>query len=223
MGAKEQLRSYAPDPAVSDETKLWAAANLADQGVIVKFATPKVKVRTETDQDGTLMRKAFRITVAPGHRDNFIIHLHKGASTADLQRARDFVALAKAGVYWEQLWERVEFASGFPGWIFRSFLADGEKYRRNKLRPCLDPDCIEDMHAWRDREQDEPCTADKLDTDGYGITVLNFHDGKGWVAYSCIDWELETERDLRFLDRLRNDFAYMLGEAKRLNALAVAA
>lgn len=218
MGKKKPLKWFLPDATVTEDVRLWAAANLADMPVTIKFDRRGKKVSRQYATHGHMMRFAFRITVAPGYSPDFTIHLYKGASSDDLERAMELVEKAKAGISWESLWERVNFTEGYPGWWMRAGFAEREKSRWDKLRPCSDPNCVNDMHPWKKKEQQEPCTGDRIETESYNIELQNWRDGKGWEAYSSFDWELESEEDLRVIDRIRNDFAYMLGEAARLNA-----
>lgn len=213
----EETETFIPNLGTTPELQAWCADNLAGLGTRIKFTTDTVE--HYVDRDGRQLRLAGKLMVAPGHNDWITIQLRTGASSEDLARLKRIARNAQAGIFHDDLWTRVDFINqGYPGWVMRCYLSDGEEFERDVLRECVKPGCIEQFHAWVGDWQKSVCVADKITTDVYTIEVVDHGLGDGWEVYSDLDgFTFESAEDIKVLDRFRNDFMYLLGERDRLN------
>lgn len=207
---------FKPETKISPEVKLWCADNLDHLRTVVSLKGAPVERWTSPEGHG--FRLAFRITVAPAHDDRFAIHLRTGASSADLDRARRIIRSAKAGQFNPDLWEPVTFSNGYSGWTMGAMLLDGDKYESDELRPCKEPHCTSDFHAFYGGELGEPCELEPISADESGYIVYGEREPGGkWQAWADTDRLPEGIAGLKAVRDLANDFAWMQGECDNLN------
>lgn len=217
--------TFKPSLEADDASRVWAASVFGDVPVKLKLCERdcnyKYKAKTRRDELGQVFRRAFHITAAPG--ESITIHLYRRATEADLDRARRIVSDSRAGLL-ANIWKKTDSSLGFKmiAWLGH----DPMKYSP-EVRPCDDPHCVEDWHAWETRGDEYPeqaCVNDKIFTDWYRI-YLQKHHGEPWEIHSFrIDDEedFEGSAGLEILRRWANDYAYLQGEADRLNSAAEA-
>lgn len=212
--------------AVTEEMRVWAAANLDHLGERIVFDDRKTKTRQASD--GLTYRRAFRITVAPGHSPTFAIHLYQGASQRDLRCARRIIEQAKAGNFQTGDWTRIEKFSNqeYGGYSMRLWFAVTGEPARDELRECKDTACVEQFHEWRFGEQDAACRTEAIThpTGAYTVSGWRFH-GDQWAAYVEHDTECfpEGPEGLKIIRDLANDYAWVQAECDRFNAKEAAA
>lgn len=202
---------------ITDASRVWTATALADLPTVIHYRTDCM-VKIDRTADGLLMRKAFTIVVTQGNR--FAISLFAGASEKDLDRAELIIALAKRGSFLDTgIWDETN-----PGkWVMTVYWEwDGEPYH-DEIRECTEPACIEPHHVWvnlgrADEYQEDPCVREVVCRDVYKV-LLERHHGEKWAvwAYPVRD-EFAGPAGLKALRDLANDYAYLLGEADKLNA-----
>lgn len=219
----EKLKPFHQILEVTEESRTWAAAHLADLPTMLRWVDEPVDL--EQTPEGIVFRRAFYITASPAGKRRIAIHLLRGASERDLDYAHHVIERAKAGnlADWRQ---STNHTGPHPHWYF-NLLLECKELPHDELRPCTDSACIDEWHPHlsnggqfdfhRGETIDHPEGA-------YSIAVLRTDDGP---------WEISVDVDglsalpeasiLRAARDLINDAAWLRAEADRLNAAALAA
>ena len=209
---------FRPDQTIDDDKRAWCAAMLADLPPAITFRA--VRVQVGRDEAGMWFRSAFGITVVPGHR--FLIHIHAGASPADLKHAEDLIERAKRGWFNPDIWEPATFKSGDSGYRLSCFWSWSGAESSDELRPCTMPGCDAEYHVYRGG--DFNCVhraGEDIETEHYDITLRNYEDEDKWAPYIDLTTDMPAgPAGLKIFRDAANDYAWMQAEADKLNALA---
>lgn len=210
------------EPAASDERRTWAAAVLAELPTTVGFSD--LDVQEWTAPDGILYRQAFTIIATPNCR--FLIKLRNGATRSDLAEAQSRIDSAKKGQL--STWiERPDKRRGGSFWAFARGVQQTPNAEPSSvlIKACDRPGCVDTHHEiLADGRQFDYHGGEHIDHPEHAYSVgIYAADNDPWEVSAECDTIPDGPAGLKMLRDFTNDYAWMQGEADRLNAAALAA
>lgn len=201
--------------------RLWAAANLAELPTRIIFHDTR-EAKETFDEQGRRLRYAFQVVADPHNKREFRIRLLRGATEADLERAKLLVTTAQLGAFNSDIWRFFEESNTWVSGVYWSPNPDHEHLALRVIGACKTVGCVDQYHRFVDGEIDgsHTLTAVRCPDDLFSVHAYNLENGAGWMAWIDLSGEFPDGTDgIAALRRATAEYEAMQARCDELNQI----